>query len=203
MPHLKKAELIEGVVYVPSPVRCEHHGTPHSSVVGWLFLYRAKTPGTKLADNASVRLDLGNMPQPDATLFIAPESGGAARIDEDDYINGGPELVAEVAASSAGFDTGDKLEVYRRNRVGEYIVWRVLDRQVDWYVLRDGSYEKLAPGDDGILRSTVFPGLWLDPAALVRDDCDTLMEVLQRGLETPEHAAFKADLQLARIEPTA
>lgn len=201
MPHLKRAELIEGVVHVPSPVRCDDHAAPHSSLVGCLFLYRARTPGTKLADNASVRMDLGNMPQPDGSLFILPEYGGQARIDEDDYIRGAPDLIAEVAASSVAYDTGDKLEAYRRNRVREYIVWRVLDRQVDWYVLHGEGYEKLAPGEDGILRSTIFPGLWLDPAALVRDDCDTLLEVLHRGLGTPEHAAFKEKLQRDKIEP--
>src|SRR5438045_1369951 len=88
MPHLKKAELIDGVVHVPSPVRCEDHGEPHLSLVGCLFLYRARTPGVRGADNASVRLDLGNMPQPDAVLFISPDHGGQARIDEDDYVNG-------------------------------------------------------------------------------------------------------------------
>jgi Uma2 family endonuclease len=202
MPHLKKAELIEGVVSVPSPVGCEHHGEPHSTLGGWFFLYRARTRGVRLADNASVRLDLDNMPQPDCSLFISPDCGGRARIDEDDYLNGAPDLVAEIAASSAHYDLNGKLQIYRREGVREYIVWRVLDHQLDWFVLREAGYEKLTPGDDGILRSTVFAGLWLDPAALLRDDCDTLLEVLQRGLDTPEHAAFRAELHRARREMT-
>lgn len=203
MPNLKKAELIEGVVHLPSPVRYRQHGSPHSTLVGWLFLYRARTPGTRLADNASVRLDLVNMPQPDATLFIDPEFGGQASIDPDDYLSGGPDLVAEVSASSIAHDSGEKRRAYERNHVREYIVWRVLDRQVDWYILRGESYEKQTPAGDGILRSTVFPGLWLDPSALIRDDCDAVLEVLARGLETPEHAAFVAQLEAARTRPTA
>jgi Uma2 family endonuclease len=203
MPQLKKAELIEGVVSVPSPVGCQRHGEPHSTLGGWLFLYRARTPGVRLADNASVRLDLGNMPQPDCLLFISPDCGGQVRIDEDDYVNGAPDLVAEIAASSASYDLNVKLQAYRREGVREYIIWRVLEGEIDWFVLREAGYEKLIPGDDGILRSTIFPGLWLDPAALLRDDCDTLLEVLQRGLDTPEHTAFKAELQRVRVEPTS
>jgi Uma2 family endonuclease len=203
MPHLKKAELIEGVAYVPSPVRQRYHGGPHSSLNGWLFAYRARTPGLELGDNSTVRLDVINVPQPDCALFIKPEHGGKVVIDEEGYINGAPDLIAEVAASSAAYDVGDKLEVYRRNGVREYIVWRVLDREVDWYVLREGAFEKRIPDDDGVLRSTIYPGLWLDPAALLGEDYDTLLAVLQRGLETPEHAAFKADLQRARIQPPA
>jgi Uma2 family endonuclease len=168
---------------------------------GWLFNYRARTPGLKGGDNASVRLALDNMPQPDGLLFVAPEYGGQARIDDDDYLDGAPDLVAEVAASSAHYDVNDKLEVYRRHGVREYIVWRVLDREIDWFVLREGRFERLAPAGDGILRSTIFPGLWLDPAALLRDEFDTLLAGLQRGIDTPEHAAFKAQLRRAKGEP--
>ena len=132
-----------------------------------------------------MRLDMGNMPQPDCLLFIAPEYGGHAQIDEDDYINGGPDLVAEVAASSVQVDMNGKLERFERNGVREYIVWRVLDREIDWLVFREARVEKLAPADDGILRSTIFPGLWLDPDALVRDDCVALMDVLQHGWNHP------------------
>jgi Uma2 family endonuclease len=135
------------------------------------------------------------MPQPDCLLFIDPERGGQAKIDEDDYLNGGPDLIAEVAASSVSYDLHDKLQAYQKNGVREYIVWRVDDQKVDWFVLCGGGYEPLAPEADGTFRSTVFPGLWLDPAALVRGDFHTLLGVLQRGLESPEHAAFVASLQ--------
>jgi Uma2 family endonuclease len=203
MPNLRKAELIEGVVHVPSPVRHRRHSAPHFSLIGWLFNYRARTPGLEGGDNPSVRLDMGSMPQPDCLLFIAPEFGGQAKIDDDDYVSGGPDLVAEVAASSAQHDVNEKFEVYRRHGVREYLVWRVLDREIDWFVLREGSFEKLSPADDGILRSTIFPGLWLDPKALLNDNCEALLDVLQLGLDSPEHAAFKDQLRQAKAEPTS
>ncbi len=197
MPHLKKAELIEGVVYVPSPVRQKDHGKPHSALGGWLFVYQARTPGLETGDNSTVRLDLNNEPQPDCLLFIQAEHGGRVQIDEDGYVNGAPDLVAEVAASSASYDLHDKLEAYRRNGVREYIVWRVYDRQVDWFVLREEQYERLSPGNDGILRSTVFAGLWLDPGALVNSDYAKLLDVLEQGMNSAEHAEFIARLQQA------
>ena len=114
--------------------------------------------------------------------MIKPECGGQARISDDDYVEGAPELVAEIAASSVSYDLGKKLHVYERNGVREYLVWRVQDREIDWFVLRDGRFEALAPGDDGILRSTVFPGLWLDRAALLRGDLAAVLAALQQGL---------------------
>ena len=164
MPHLKKAELIEGEVYMPSPVRHRQHGHPHTRLITWLGNYETDTPGVEAGDYSSIRLDVDNEPQPDGFLIILPERGGQARISEDDYIEGSPELVAEVASSSVSYDLGKKLNVYRRCGVREYVVWRVLDRQVDWFVNREGRFEPLPPSADGILRSTVFPGLWLDPA---------------------------------------
>jgi Uma2 family endonuclease len=201
MPHLKKAELIEGVVYVPSLVSQRHHSGPHFTLGGWLFHFRAGTPGVEGGDNASVRLDLESMPQPDGLLFISPEYGGQVRIDEDGFINDAPDIVAEVAASSASYDLHDKLRAYQTHGVREYIVWRVLDRQIDRFVLRDRQYERLSPAEDGSLRSTIFPGLWLDPAALLSDDLSTLLAVLERGLQSPEHAEFVAYLQRHRAKP--
>ena len=201
MPELKKAELIEGVVYMPSPVRCSHHGEPQNWVAGWLFVYKVGTPGVRCMDNATVRLDLDNEPQPDAFLIIDPARGGQARISQDDYLEGAPELVAEVASSSASYDLHVKLHVYRRSGVREYLVWRVLDGQIDWFVLREGQYEPLAPGADGILKSTVFPGLWLDPSALLRGDLASVLAVLDQGVHSPEHAEFVARLAKTTIEP--
>jgi Uma2 family endonuclease len=195
MPHLKKAELIEGIVYMPSPVRHRQHGQPHSYLMGWLVVYMAGTPGVQVGDNSTARLDLDNEPQPDGSLLIDPERGGQTRISEDGYIEGPPELVLEVASSSASYDLHVKRNVYRRNGVQEYVVWRVLDEAIDWFVLRDGQYERLAPGDDGILRSHVFPGLWLDPTALLRHDLATVLATVQQGASSPEHAAFVATLQ--------
>jgi Uma2 family endonuclease len=194
MPDLKKAELIEGVVYMPSPVAAFRHGGPHFDMIVWLGLYQIMTPGLKGFDNASARMDLDNMPQPDVSLVILPTHGGQARISEDDYIEGAPELVAEVASSSASYDLHVKLHVYRRNAVREYVVWRVRDREIDWFVLREGVYERLPLGPDGLYRSEIFPGLWLDPAALIGGNSMLVAEVTRRGLESPEHAVFVARL---------
>jgi Uma2 family endonuclease len=194
MPHLKKAELIEGVVYVPSPVRYRHHGAPHAHLISWLGQYAAGTPGVEVSDNSTVRLDLDNEPQPDALLLIDPAWGGQTRFSTDDYIEGSPELVAEVASSSVSYDLHAKLHVYRRNGVREYIVWRVLEQAIDWFVLHAGQYERLPVDANGWLRSAVFPGLWLDPAALVRGDLATVLIIVQQGLGSPEHATFVAHL---------
>jgi hypothetical protein len=198
MPNLKKAELIEGEVYMPSPARHRRHSHPHTRLVAWLATYETETPGVEAGASGSIRLDLDNEPQPDGFLIIGPEYGGQARISDDDYIEGAPELIGEVAASSVSYDLGKKLNVYRRNGVREYVVWRVLDCTVDWFVNRDGRFELMPTGADGILRSTVFPALWLDPAALVRGDKARVKEVLQEGLSSPEHAEFVAQLERAR-----
>jgi hypothetical protein len=199
MPGLNKAELIEGVVHMPSPVRLDQHADPHSCLMGWLWVYRAATPGVKSGDNASIRLDPVNMPQPDGLLIIQPEHGGRVRITADGYIEGGPELVAEVSASTADHDLGEKEGAYRRNGIVEYIVWRVLDRVIDWFVLRDGQYDRLEPGPDDVLRSEVFPGLWLDPAAMIGGDSARVLAVVQEGIGSPGHADFVGRLE--RREP--
>jgi Uma2 family endonuclease len=198
MPDLKKAELIEGVVYVPSPVRHRQHGSPHAHLIGWLFQYAANTPGVEIGDNSSVRLDLDNEPQPDALLFIDPSCGGQVRISADGIIEGAPELVAEVASSSVSYDLHAKLHVYRRSGVREYIVWRVLEREIDWFVLRAGQYERLPVDAQSLLYSQIFAGLWLDPAALVQGDLATVLTIVQHGLASPEHAAF-----VSRLHPPA
>jgi Uma2 family endonuclease len=195
MPELKRAELIEGVVYVPSPVRLRRHGQPHVHLVTWLGIYEGATPGIIAADNASTRLDLDNEPQPDAVLLIEPDHGGQARIAADDYVEGAPELIAEVASSSASYDLNSKLHVYRRNGVKEYIVCRVLDQEVDWFVLSDGENVCLPVDDAGLYRSGVFPGLWLGPAALVRRDTPSVQMTLQRGLASQEQTDFVAGLK--------
>jgi hypothetical protein len=196
MPEVKKAELIEGVVYMPSPVRMEQHAAQHADLVGWLSVYRANTPGARVGDNPTLRLDQNNEPQPDAMMMIGPHRGGQATIDAAGYIAGGPELVAEVAASNVSIDRNAKFQVYQRNSVREYVLWRVEDRAIDWFILRGGQYEPL-PLTDGLYRSEVFPGLWLDPAAMVRLDLAAVLTALQRGIATPEHAAFVARLRQA------
>ncbi|MEO8496634.1 MAG: Uma2 family endonuclease [Planctomycetota bacterium] len=189
MQDVKKAELIEGVVYMPSPVSNENHGAPHADLITWLGVYKAATPGVQASDNATVRLDWDNEPQPDALLRIVAKSGGQSG-DQAGYITGGPEWVGEIAASCVSYDLHDKKEAYRRNGVREYFVWRVEDRAVDWFILRGGSYERLIPGDDGIYRSEVFPGLWLDSNALLARNLRQVLEVLNAGIQSAEHEAF-------------
>jgi Uma2 family endonuclease len=190
MPNVKKAELIEGVVYMPSPVRLDRHAGPHFRLIGWLSQYSAATPGVIGADNGTVRLDSDNEPQPDVFLMIDPARGGQARIDADDYVSGPPELVAEVSSSSVSFDLNTKLNVYRRNEVREYLVWRAADRAFDWFVLREGAYQPLAADADALLKSEVFPGLWLDPTALLAGDMTRVLGAAAQGIASPEHAAF-------------
>ncbi len=198
MPHVKKAELIEGVVYVPSPLRYKSHGQPHSLIMGWLAVYCAATPGIESADNTTVRLDLDNEPQPDALLRIDAELGGHSRISEDDYLEGAPELIVEIASSSASYDLHDKKKVYRRNGVQEYIVWRVGDRQLDWFRLEQGEYVALTPDKEGMIRSRLFPGLNLPVAALLEGDLATVLAAVQQGIATEAHQTFVSTLAQRR-----
>jgi hypothetical protein len=199
MPGLKKAELINGVVYMPPPVTFEDHGGPHFDLIGWLSLYRIMTPGVRGGDNATLRLPLANRPQPDAFLIILPAHGGQVQVDAGGYVVDGPELVAEVAATSANYDLHDKLNLYLQVGVHEYVVWRVFDRAIDWFVLRGGQYDSLALTPDGLCKSEVLPGLWLDPAALISGDMIRVSQVLQQGSSSPEHTAFVARLQQASL----
>jgi Uma2 family endonuclease len=177
MPNVKKAELIEGVVHVPSPAKRDH-STPQFRFVSWLGAYEAYTPGVEGGDNGSVRLDLDNEPQPDGFLRIFETHGGQSRIDSEGYVAGVPELVGEVSLSRVSVDLHSKLQVYRRNGVQEYVVWRVRDRQWDWFVLRSGQFDRLAPSAKGIYKSEVFPGLWLDAPALLRGDARAVLTTL-------------------------
>ena len=190
MPNLKKAELIEGIVYVASPLRFRSHGKPHGNLIGWLWTYKVSTPGVELGDNVTVRLDLDNEPQPDVVLIVDEQLGGQAHISDDDYIQGAPELVAEVAASSAANDLYDKKRVYRRNGVKEYLVWQIFDHKLDWFFLENGEYISLVPDANGIIKSRVYPGLWLDVAALLTGEMTQVLAVLHQGLNTPEHQEF-------------
>jgi Uma2 family endonuclease len=193
MSRVRKAELIEGVVHMPSPVSEEHAGL-HFNLITWLGFYRAATPGIAGGDNGTLRLDLDNEPQPDAYLRILTSHGGQSRVDDDGYVSGAPELVAEVGRSRVSIDLHAKLQVYRRNGVREYIVWRVEDRVIDWFVLREGRYEP-SPMTGDTYQSEVLPGLWLEPGALLRGDLLAVFGTVQRGLDSPAHAAFVRRLQ--------
>ncbi len=202
MPHVKKAELIEGVVYMPSPVSIDFHAAPHLDFGGWITYYLSKTPGLLAGDNPSVFLDGVNEPQPDVLLGIPVAAGGQTKLvrrKKKHYIDGAPEFVAEISASSASIDLHAKLQAYQRNGVREYLVWRTEDAVVEWFALDNGRFAPLATDPaDGLLKSRTFPGLWLDPAALMRGDLAALFAAVDRGCATPDHATFAA-----RVRPAA
>ncbi len=192
MSNVKKAELIEGLVYMPAALRFRQYGKPHAHIIGWLAQYEAATLGVELADNAMVRLDEKNVPQPDALLSI--DKGGKSIISEDDYVEGAPELIVEIAASTVSIDLHDKLKTYERNQVQEYLVWRVYDNEIDWFALKEGQYTKLKIDKNGIIKSDVYPGLWLDVEALLTGNLLKVLEILQEGMKTREYQNFRANL---------
>ncbi len=195
MLQLRKAELIEGVVYyMAAALRFRSHGQPHGFLVTWLGVYGSSTAGVELGIEPSVRLDADNEPQPDAVLLIEAAAGGRSRLSDDDYVEGAPELVAEIAASSAAIDLGDKKRAYRRNGIQEYIVWQVFDQKLDWFYLQDGEYLSLPVDADGIIRSRVFPGLWLAVDHLLSGNMTQVLAVVQVGLAAPAHAQFVQQL---------
>jgi Uma2 family endonuclease len=199
MPSVKKAELIEGEVFMPSPVRVSRHGLPHMVASYWIMSYWHTARALITGDNATVRLDLDNEPQPDVFLAISRAAGGLSGLDEGDYLEGPPELVVEIAASSVSIDLNRKLHVYRRAGVREYVVWRTDDAEVDWLVLRDGRCERREPEHDGLLKSDVFPGLWLDRVALLSHDLPKLAAAVGLGVEAEgeAHAALVRRLAAA------
>jgi len=198
MPHVKKAELIEGVVYMPSPVRFQRHGLPHFVLGGWIAYYAANTPGLEGGDNATNRLSARNEPQPDLMLLVPNYAGGATFVDEDDYVNGPPELICEVSASTKSTDLGRKKAAYSRNGVKEYLVWCVEDGVIHWFVLDDGQYQPIPANEDGLLCSTVFPGLWLDAEALMEGNLAKVFAAVDRGTATDAHGEFMRRLAGAK-----
>lgn len=196
MPPGTRAELIGGTVQMPSPVGPDH-AKASADLVTWLNLYRRKTRGTEALDNASTLLDeLGEL-QPDALLRILPEYGGRTRTDRR-YVIGPPELVVEVARSTRFVDLGPKRLDYERSGVLEYLVRALEPDEILWHVRRDNTLSVVEPDADGIYRSRVFPGLWLDPAALLCGDLDSLIACLELGLATPEHREFAEQLTRQR-----
>jgi Uma2 family endonuclease len=176
-PDIHKAELIDGVVYVPSPVRSRQHGRPHGFVMGWLAVYVSLTPDVFLEDNTTVYLDGRVEVQPDACLWrVKP---GGPRETDDGYLEGAPQLIFEVAASSVSYDLHEKKEAYRRNGVREYVVWRVLDEAIDWFRLRDGEYVLVEPDADGLIESDQFPGLRLHVPSMLANDLTAVLARLR------------------------
>jgi Uma2 family endonuclease len=198
MPPQKKAELINGVVYMAAALRYKSHSLPHSSIMTWLGFYAANTPGVELADNATVRLDLDNEPQPDGLLRVRAELGGQSRISDDDYVEGAPELIVEIAGSTVSYDLYDKLSVYRRHGVQEYIVWQVYDQQIDWFYLENGKYINLPINNMGIIESKVFPSLVLPFNQLLQGNLAEVLSLQQEQFKTKKHQSYCQQLQSYR-----
>ena len=194
MPDVKKAELIQGIVYMSSPVSTEH-AKPDGLVHLWLGTYAALTPGVDFYPNATTILGPTNSPQPDACLCLPASVGGQTRLNEKKYLVGPPELIVEIAASTASIDLGDKLESYAMAGVREYLVWRTQDAAFDWFALEDAEFLPVKPDARGLLRSRVFPGLTLDAKALLSGHGAKLLSTLQRGLASAAHKTFAASLR--------
>jgi Uma2 family endonuclease len=198
MPEGFKAELIGGTVYImASPLKLRH-ARGDFSLIGWLFVYSAATPGTVGQSNATTILGDRSEPQPDSALLVLPSHGGQSRDGDDEFTHGAPELVVEVAWSSRSLDLNAKLRDYERAGVREYLVRDLRNQAIHWFELRAGRLEPLPPGPDGIFRSRVFPGLWLDQTALIAGNNAAVVATLQRGLASPEHDAFVAELERRR-----
>jgi len=180
MPEVKKAELIQGIVHMASPVRLDLHGKPDNLIQGWLCLYAASHPEATAATNVTVRLDSDDVVQPDAVLFLDAAHGGRTGVDASGYLCGAPELVVEIASSSVSRDAREKLVSYRRAGVAEYLLWRVLDGEIDWFALEDDEYRPIPP-EEGFLRSRVFPGLSLPVAAALAGDLATVLGAGPKG----------------------
>ena len=197
MPDVKKAELIDGVVYMASPVSAAH-SEPHFDLTTWLGVYRAATPHVRGRTEPTLRLSRRAVFQPDALLGLPASSGGKSSLDGKGYTVGAPELVAEVAKSTVSIDAGRKRRAYEKHGVAEYVLWRVEDEAIDWWTLVEGKYQPIAADPaDGLLKSFVYPGLWLDRAALLKSDMAAVLAALQRGLASPGHAEFAARLRAA------
>jgi hypothetical protein len=190
-PEIKNAELIGGIVYMPSPVSVEH-GDMDGDVGTWLGTYRAATPGTASGHNTTSFL-LDDTPQPDINLRILPDHGGASWV-EDGYLHGVPELLTEVCRSSAAYDLHAKLDLYQAASVPEYLAILLFEQEIRWHVLMAGHYQVVPPDADGLWRSRIFPGLWLDGKALLAGDLRQVLSRLQEGLESPSHKQFIAEL---------
>jgi len=192
-----RAELIAGVVHVSSPVS-GGHGGPHAKLVGWLLNYVRGTPGIAVYNDTTMIMNDDTEPQPDATLLIEKRYGGQTWMDRKQYFHGAPEFAAEIAHSTASIDLGTKKAAYEKAGVCEYVVFSVIEQQVDWFIRRSGQLEPLAAAENGVLKSEIFPGLWLHPAAFFKPSMSRLFAVAQKGLDSPEHAAFVANLEARR-----
>jgi Uma2 family endonuclease len=208
-PQVTRAELIDGVVHIIAglpvhngketgmpPISLEGHGTPHFQINTLLGNYVGHTPFVIGSGPTSVYSPSDDsMPEPDTTLYLSPEAGGRTVADSRGFVHGAPELVVEVSNTTVALDMGPKFDRYYADGVEEYLVWRTQLRAVDWYRRGPTQFVPIEAGEDGTLASQVFPGLWLDPEALVSGNLFRVLQVCQLGLASPEHAAFVAKLK--------
>lgn len=173
-----KAELIDGVVYVPSPARFTYHGKQQRAMSGWLAVYQSLTPGVDGGDDSTVFMADNAEVQPDLCLFYT--TGNDLRIDEKGYLEGASDLVVEITASTASYDLHEKLDLFRRSGVKEYISWIVYENDIAWFRLRDGAYVRLTPDEHGIVASEVFPGLRLNVPAMLAGDLNAVLAELRK-----------------------
>lgn len=173
---LQRVELIEGIVYLPSPIRSKGHAEEQMLMLVWLDAYasRHEESGLSAQPPNSVMLDDENEPEPDAMLFRKDQ----AQFD-DGYLASAPELIVEIAASSAARDLHQKKRAYECNGVREYIVWRTRDKAIDWFRLVDGAYVTISPNAEGIIESAEFPGLRLDVPAMLAHDRARVLRALR------------------------
>lgn len=197
-PEKFRAELIDGVVYLRNGRVSAAHGEAHASLIWWLGLYSMETPGTTGLGRVTILLGPRSELEPDTTLLIDPESGGWTHTNQEGLLVGSPELVVEVSDDTLDIDMGDKKNDYERAGAAEYLLFDVPHRKIRWYAHREGRFVPLPRVDGGLYQSHAFPGLWLDEVALLRGDYKAVMAVLQRGLESPEHADFVERLEQNR-----
>jgi Uma2 family endonuclease len=194
MPPDFRAELIGGMVIVPSPLSAGH-GEYHALIMGWLTNYWGATPGVRVRDNATAILGDTSEPQPDGALVVDPAYGGQTTVSDDGYTVGPPELIVEVASSSESIDLNAKRRDYEQAGVLEYVVVVIRQRIIRWFVRQEGRFQERQAGIDGLFKSSVFPGLWLNQTALLQLDFSQVLATLQQGLESPEHTVFVEQLQ--------
>lgn len=197
MPAHVRAELIGGIVYMASPLK-RRHGQHGVQLIHWLAEYALHTPGTEPLENTTSILGSESEPEPDACLIVTPECGGQTWEDKSGYLNGSPEFIGEISYASESIDLNAKKDDYENASVREYLVVALRANRVFWFVRRRGKFRELSAGRDGVLRSEIFPGLWLDAKSLLERDGKRVLEVLREGLATPEHKAFVRKLQRKR-----
>jgi Uma2 family endonuclease len=191
----QKWELVGGIVYMTSPLRYPH-GRCDQVLSYVLGVYENATPGVEVTGNTTTILGEESEPQPDLLVRIVEECGGQSRINERSYLEGAPELVAEISHSSRVLDLKHKRRDYQRSGVVEYLVVDIEDEELYWFHFPSG--QEIRPNRRGVLQSRVLPGLWIHAEALLALDSPRIQAVAEKGLASRAHAAFVKRLQAER-----